>query len=46
MIGLGVLLMMATALTWAAARCPLGRALGLGMSCLAEASRGPRGALD
>ena len=46
MMGLGVLLVMATLLAWAAARCPLGRALGLGMNCLADASRGPQGALD
>jgi hypothetical protein len=46
MIGLGLVLTMTTALAWAAARCPLGRALGLGMNCLADASRDPRGMLD
>ena len=48
MIGLGMVsaLAVVSLMAWAAARCPLGRALGLGMNCLAEASRGPHGALD
>jgi hypothetical protein len=45
MIGLGILFVVVT-FGWATARCPLGRALGLGMNCLADASRGPQGALD
>ena len=35
MIAIATIVILLAVLAWAAARCPLGRALGLGMNCLA-----------
>ena len=46
MMFIGYAAIAGVALVWAAARCPLGRAIALGMSGFAEASRGGAGSLD
>ena len=46
MIIIGYAAIAGAALAWAAARCPLGRAIALGMSGFAEASRERAGSLD
>jgi hypothetical protein len=38
MIIVGILAATAMTLAWAAARCPLGRALGVGMRCLEDST--------
>lgn len=43
MTALAIAITITALLAWAAARCPLGRALRIGMNCLADAPRGPRG---
>ena len=46
MIIFGCALILGGALFQAAARCPLGRAIGVGMNSLTEGSRDRRGGLD